>query len=363
MKIGILTFHYEDNYGAVLQSFALQKFLQNQGYSVELIDFNRRKSVFRINNWLGKSLGATFFKTKKQLIKIFGSRERANNFTEFRKSYLTLGKDSFSTFKSLCDRPPVVDVLIVGSDQVWSPKLVSRKDYPAYWLDFGSNQIKRMSYAASFGGEYCEDACYARITKWASNFTAISVREKLGVEFLLRKNVKDVTWAPDPTFLLDWKSLSKPKRLVQRKCIAQFVLKRQNLDLADEILAGHKKYREFENERHFDLNAENLSPLDWVERMSSLKFVITDSFHGTVFCLLTNTPFVTILWQGSGEFRNDRIISLLEDFGLESRTIKQRRSTYESFFGDDINWRAVNLKIDKMRELGSAFLLGALRRT
>lgn len=360
IKIGILTFHNEDNYGAVLQAYALQKYLQSQGCYVEIVNFSAHKSNFRLVDWVGRTPHRTILKWKNQIKKISSiarSRERAKVFAAFRDNYLAVGSTVYSSYKSLKKLPPSVDVLIVGSDQVWSPKLVSDKDYPVYWLDFCSDKIKKIAYAASFGGEYGECKCYSGIPKWASGFSAITTRERNGVQFLHRMNVKDASWAPDPTFLLDWKSVIQTDAISKRERIGRFVLSGQNQKIANDLQSQLTQVEDYKAECCFNINSENFSPLDWIKCISSLKFVITDSFHGTVFCMITNTPFITILWQGFGAPRNDRVTSLLEEFGLESRAISDGSAqSFNLIQKSKINWDAINFKLNEVRKQGTDFL-------
>jgi len=360
IKIGILTFHNEDNYGAVLQTYALQKYLQSQGCLVEIVNFRPHRPNFCLRDWIGKTPQVTIRKWKKQIEKISGldgALERSKVFAAFRENYLALGSTLYSSSQSLNKWPPHVDVLIVGSDQVWSPKLVSDKNYPVYWLDFCSDNTKKIAYAASFGGEYSDCECYSEIPKWASSFSAIAARERSAVKFLHQMDVMHATWAPDPTFLLDWKAVAKIDTASKRERIGRFVLSAQNQMLANKLQTQLTQLENYKTESCFDINSENLSPLDWIKCISSLKFVITDSFHGTVFCMITNTPFVTILWQGIGASRNDRVISLLEEFGLESRAISAgSKQSFNLIQESHINWDAINSKLNGVRKQGTTFL-------
>jgi len=360
MKIGILTFHRADNYGAVLQTYALQKYLQSQGCVVEIINFRPETPKFRLMDWVGRTPQKTFLKWKNQIKKKPVSdraQERSKVFAEFRDTHLVMGCSAYSSHKTLRKSPPNVDVLVVGSDQIWSPKLVSYKDYPIYWLGFCSNDIKKIAYAGSFGGEYDDCKYYSGIPKWASSFSSISARERGAVKFLHQMNVKHATWAPDPTFLLDWKSVVKINILSKREKIGRFVLNGQNQIFANDLQTQVLELEGFENERCFDIDSGNLSPFNWIKCISSTKFVITDSFHGTVFCMITNTPFITILWQGAGASRNDRLISLLKEFGLEYRAISSEvEQSFKMILKRDINWDAVNLKKNEIRKKGVTFL-------
>ena len=360
IKVGILTFHNEDNYGAVLQAYALQKYLQSRGCIVEIINFRPYRSNFRLTDWIGKTPQKTILKWVNQIKKISGlyrSRNRSKVFAAFRDNYLAVGSTVYSSYKSLKKLPPNVDVLIVGSDQVWSPRLVSDKDYPIYWLEFGSDKIKKIAYAASFGGEYGNSSCYSGIPQWASSFSAIAVRERCAVNFLHRMDVTRAKWAPDPTFLLDWESVAKIDAASKRERIGSFVLSVQNQMFANEFQAQLTQLEDYKNESCFNINLENSSPLNWIKCISSLRFVITDSFHGTAFCMITNTPFITILWQGGGASRNDRMTSLLEEFGLQSRALSDGSAeSFKSIQESSINWCKINSKLEVVRKQGTAFL-------
>lgn len=360
LKVGILTFHNKDNYGAVLQAYALQMYLRSIGCAVEIINFIPRESNYRVIDWIGRTPYTTFLKWKKQMKRIAGLERnlaKSKVFAEFRETYLNISSVLYPSISSLKKSTPDVDILVVGSDQIWSPKLVRDKDYSTFWLDFGPECIKKIAYAGSFGGEYGDRKSYSNISKWALSFSAISARERNAVEFLHSLNVKFASWAPDPAFLLDWSRAVKNDFSLRRKGIGRFVLNSRNQCSADKIEKQLISIEDYRRESPVDINSANLSPLDWVKCISTLKFLITDSFHGTVFCLITNTPFIAILWEGAEVSRNDRVVSLLDEFGLKHLAVSANLTeSLDSFEKQKIDWDKVNSKMHEVRQQGTSFL-------
>ena len=138
-------------------------------------------------------------------------KNKERRFEEFRKSHIYQTQRIYGSLKELRKDPPTADLYITGSDQVWHPVLLRRKDDRAYWLDFGSDRIRRIAYAASFGSDQCPLRLQAELTARLSRFDILSVREESGVA-ICQAVGKEAVHVLDPTLLLakeEYLSLSR----------------------------------------------------------------------------------------------------------------------------------------------------------
>lgn len=218
MKIKTITCHNVYNYGATLQAYALQTFLEAQGHQVEIIDYypkyRNKRNFWKIpnNSKVGKYSQRYFLfhllYAIHRVIKYLRDTnfDRSKKFDVFDKKYLHITSTHYVNYQQLKDNPPIADCYIAGSDQIWNTKGDTGKD-PAFYLNFGSFAIKRISYAASFGISEIEESFKPQLKKYLSTFNAISVREKTGLDILTDLGYKEAIQVCDPVFLLskeDW---------------------------------------------------------------------------------------------------------------------------------------------------------------
>jgi len=201
MKIGIATFQWADNYGAVMQAHALQSYLREQGNEVEIINFQPQN----FNSGLRQFIAAT----PKATLAKWEAFYKRKVFLDFRNDYLQLTPDSFNTTADLDKIKDRFDLLITGSDQVWNPKWLSQFEglWDLCFLRFAGNKTRRISYAASFGhadSATISQEFQARIGAYLKEFDAISVREKSGIELVNKLSGRDdAIQVADPTLLHD----------------------------------------------------------------------------------------------------------------------------------------------------------------
>ena len=161
MKIGIMTFWWSnDNYGQLLQCYALQKYLRDKGHDVFSIKYNYTKDIkrnplfFRLLKACNPILLFKYLLSKKRCAKILNEQNIYDRyFDDFREKYIHFSDFNYVSYEDLKQNPPDADVYIVGSDQVWNYWNMKLWRYinplHVYFLDFGSEKIKRISYAAS----------------------------------------------------------------------------------------------------------------------------------------------------------------------------------------------------------------------
>ena len=312
MRIGILTFHRAHNYGAVLQCYALQTYLQEQEHQVNVIDYYP-SHFFNFYNWFQPQLLRVRnpFEFVRRIKLINNKRKRHQAFARFIEQKLNLCPVS-----EIFEHP--FDVIVVGSDQVWNT--VNGFD-PFYWGAIKlPAQTRLISYAASMPDKL-EPEKAQLVRDMLDNFDAISVREASLKNILTELTGKQqISQVLDPTVLLhtsDWQQLSS-KRIIPKPYLLLYLVqyKPEVERIARQIAA----------ERHLELiyitpdvdsktspSVYGASPEDFVSLFQYADFVVSASFHGTVFALQFGRPFLSFR-MGIG--RDSRVASLLEPLGM-----------------------------------------------
>lgn len=327
MKIGVLTFHRTTNYGAVLQAFALQEFLNDIGHDAEVIDYCSEAIAKRYEkNSVLKFLNP---RNLRRLI-LYNSfyRDNRNNFLEFIQTYIRLSFDRYyeDTLNECNDK---YELYIVGSDQVWNRK-VSGGDL-AYFLDFVRDDNKKISYAASFGIEQPSD----EFTKWCGSelnkFTNVSVREKSGIGVYKSITGKDCVNVLDPSFLLTrsmWGRIADDSVIQRRRLAKKYVLvycmmeSKSLFAYAQKVANEIKGETVYINERFLKArhvrNLFYVTPQEWLGLFKNAAYIVTNSFHGTAFSIIFQKNFGVELLPFKGGV-NLRITDLLETLCLQDR--------------------------------------------
>lgn len=340
MRIGIITFHWATNYGAVIQAYALSEYLKSLGHSVEIIDYYppRLKKNF-INVFKTRKLSAI----PKRIREI--SKEK--NIMPFRQKYLTMTK-YFKSNKEMMNSEFEFDCYICGSDQIWNESFLSsgeRKRTYSYFLNFAEDDKIIASYAASFGVTKYRDDLKSDIQRHLKRFDFISVRENTGLNILKDIGIDNACVVPDPTMLLQKKNYEELVCDNMHKGDYAFVYMIHNKDKDAEDLI---KYTE---EKGDDIVVcDGIGINEWLSEIYYAKHVITNSFHGVVFSVIFEKPFTAVLIKDSG--MNDRIITLLDYLGLSDRIYKGNAEIIEQ----SIDWDKVSEKLSRYREIGFDYI-------
>ena len=319
MKIAILTQPLLNNYGGLMQNYALQKIIINLGFDVTTVDFIRvvrAPLIIYLMSWL-KTIFYFFFLRKKRKfasISSFGHRHKWSN--DFVETYIIKTKKIKKLSASILND---FDCMIVGSDQVWRPRYVY--NIKEYFFNFAKElHFKRIAYAASFGVDWWEytpkqtKVC----SKLAKMFDAISVREQSGVELCKEKLGVDATWVLDPTLLLkkeDYLPICNDIPFCAEKYLAVYVLDENELvkstyeDLAAVRGLIIKKF-------HAD-SKSTLTVPEWLAMFRDASYVVTDSFHGTVFSIIFGKEFKCLYNKSRGSARFDSLLKLYESGKLD----------------------------------------------
>lgn len=383
MKIAILTQPLHNNYGGLLQAYALKEVLKDMGHEVTIINRKLKHSekypLWRSYASIVKSLLIGRKISPNVLIPQSLRDEIAKNTRHFRDNYYPELSELITDQKGMDELNSMgFDAYVVGSDQCWRP--IYSPSIKNYFLDFAvnDNNVKRISYAASFGvsdWEFTEEdtqACSELIQK----FDAISVREDSAVDLLrYYLNRDDGVHVLDPTMLL---SLDKYKELVEKENIGKSpgTLKAYVLDHTPEKMSVAEKVAQqlglkiFEVMPKGDFKAEKVTkqnvsdfvypnPAAWIRGFMDAEFVVTDSFHGTVFSILYNKPFIAIGNESRGLTRFN---SLLRMFDLQDRLVTDVNNfEVTDFIEKKIDWERVNEVLEKEREKAKEFLRECLK--
>lgn len=343
MKIGILTFHWAQNYGAVLQAYALQSYLRSCGHDAFLIGYKPYGRDFSLVNFI---LNRKFFHIGEYL----RDARKDRQFKKFRDSFI-ISTRRYGSLEELRQSPPECDIYISGSDQVLHPRtLMKGERHPsaAYMLDFGPEHVCRAGYAVSFGCiEYPPQARqYAR--NYITNFDLLSVRETSGVAVARSLGyVGDISIVPDPVVLAG------------RGCFERFVRPYTGEEYTcayilhgrDNVFAKIRK--DFPQVR----DAFCVPVEEWVSLIANSHRVITNSFHGTVFALMFHIPFVALLEQGEKAGMNDRFTTLLQRCGLASRALPgYDTSDVKALFAQEIDWQKTDAALKQYAITGKSYL-------
>lgn len=362
MKVGVVTFHSANNYGAILQTWALQKVLKDMGMNSGIINYHPDiidglYDPMQLKEGLERQIkkSTLYIRNRKSLI-------RYNKFRSFlRENYNLIG--DYRTYDELKSAKFNLDAYITGSDQVWNPTHIGGYD-PAYFLEFAAQGKKKISYAASLGTDYIDSRYKDDIERALSTFTSISIREKSAkpaVEELVEGPVEVVL---DPTLLLkkeDYDEI-KVRSKIKEPYILVYAIERnpELAKFANKIsvalglpLIQRRPGLKLVNELEPFYTADTGEFLGLVE---SAEYVITNSFHGTVFALLYGKPFVSMLHSDTGSRTED----LLQQLDLSSHILYDLEDfdDFNIFRYDDVE--DVRRRIEELKESSLDFLKEAL---
>lgn len=365
MKIGILTFGNGYNYGAILQCYALQKYLKNNDFDVEVINFKKEKKYGKSKyNFLAPAYMARkiyALEHRKQI------KEKRKKFDDFFYDCIAHYPQNFISEDDISEYANKYDIILFGSDQIWN---LSEKIYDRSRIFFGEFCFdgKKISYAASFG-DSIEIAKKNKeyIKKMLSKFKNISVREKSGYEFLNENGINN-TFVVDPTLLLnknDWNLLceaSKFKKIPQKYILYYSVnCRRFSWEVAKKIskITGLKVINLEEHPKIIKANFINdyvEGPKEFLDLVKNAEYVVTNSFHGTIFSLIFQKKLVPVFDVKNGEIiKEERKYSLLEMAGLLNLVTTNETDIDISVY-DTINYTEVQNKLDVFIKNSKSYL-------
>lgn len=349
MKLGILTQPLYNNFGGILQNYALQTFLRKMGHDVCTINFQhkplRLSSTSFVISYV-KNIARLLIGRKVQCMNPYKQDKMTFSSTKEKGRFISQHINKMDVLPPLTQEwvlNQMFDGYVVGSDQVWRPKY--SPSISNFFLDFTDTlNVKRVAYAASFGvdewefsNELTETAKYM-----LKSFDGVSVREKSGIKLCKTYLNTDAIHVIDPTMLL---SSEEYRSLLSGNDKNEEYILCYTLDFTSElqkIITGlPEKY--FAKVRYVsgeNLGKEDISVEQWLNLIEKAKYVVTDSFHGTVFSILFHKPFYSVINKERG---SERVRSLLEMFNLD-------------VYQEEYDWQSVEDKLSQYRIQAETFL-------
>lgn len=322
MKVGILTFHNAFNFGAILQTYATSELVKSYGHEAEVINYHNQavdkyydKYRFSISK-LPRNIKYVI----AYLFSCFFFRRKERKYKLFIENFLNL---SLHGFYEPFDKLNGYDVVLIGSDQLWNKGITGGID-PIYWGAFVLDKNSRkVTWSVSMNDyDYSQDQL-EQIQKYLNGLDKISVREPKSRQFLSKLTDHPILVTLDPTLLISseqWERICKPVN--ERNYIAMYAVK--DYDETYEcarIIAKEKGLKVIVIKAYCGARLskslkQDCGPVEFLSYLYSANYVVTSSFHGTVFSILFKKDFTCVVPKG---VENVRTESLLNSLGLSDR--------------------------------------------
>jgi hypothetical protein len=367
MKIGILTYHRAENYGALLQAYALLTYLGSLGHEVSFIDYwpKYHSDYFKIFSW------ATFTKRplKSKLLMLvrlvlMGNKllRRKKVMQQFMHEQLRLPDTPTYTTRD-CETERY-DVAVYGSDQIWRKQNLGGVGFDEWF--FGSDNVqadKKIVYAGSMGKLETAPEDILFVKAQMQNFQNIAVREKDLQDYLQQQGIAS-TLVIDPVFLLtkeQWHRLAVAPQsdtpyilfynllnTPESTAFAKELSKKTGLpikEITKKTVWGKKGNRFI----------DSASVQEFLGLVEHAAYVVSNSFHGVAFSVIFEKQFYAV---GMGE-KSNRVVSLLESAGIKERYVETRHGQITA---SEIDYAEVTTRIEDETKKSKDYLLTSLSR-
>ena len=375
MKLRIITFNRAYNYGAVLQCYALSSVIRELGYECEVLDYY--PEIFRKTYEMLASDVSFVSRIKhdlKRLVVLPVLKKRNNNFDSFIRSYIPISERQYLNTEEVNGIQSDTDVYITGSDQVWS-NIWADFD-PVFFLDFpDANSKIKVSYAASFGFDRFPETLLEEYRSRLKDYRKFSVREESAVSLVENLCKKRALLHCDPTMLVareKWSSLIEKRRLVRKPYIliyytakshvlyefAYELQKKFGLDIiALPCLMDFSVMSGIYDSKNKARSFPYAGPKEFLNLFWNAEYVLTNTFHGTVFSIIFRKKFATQMYRNNK--LNYRVDDLFKHLNIERRLEKMGIDEIEiEPYWDDIDSRIKELQSEAKSYLNSIGTLG-----
>ena len=360
MKVGILTFHRTTNYGAALQAYALQETLRSLGMDASIIDY-RNRDIYSYYDYRIFSDCRHIKTIIGKILRYSYNKKVSRHFERFRDTRMNLSPNC-DTFEKLKQEETRYDAIICGSDQIWNPNAIYM-DFEAFLL--GTVQCKKIAYAASAGSVSLWEKYLKTYWELLRRFDAISVREADMVHPATELSRQDVALVCDPTLLLnqaDWigiENRENSKSFPTGYILVYFLGKNKNV--VRNALALHERTglpivslgRNIKGSYR-----PAVGPEGFLSLFHHATYVLTSSFHGTIFAMQYRKPFLVF---GNGMY-NSRMRTLLEHFSLQCRMVPDSATVERTLplLYESIDWGKIRMCQETIKTRSIDFIKKAL---
>ncbi|EGV1829504.1 polysaccharide pyruvyl transferase family protein [Vibrio parahaemolyticus] len=361
----LLTFSYNYNYGAILQTYAMIKALDKIGIDCELPKYVPH--YVSGNAAFYRGIGIKGPTPLKSISKRLRQYKRYKKFDKFRNEYLPINK-KLNSIESLKINIENYSSVITGSDQTWNTNWM--KEFESFYFQgfYKNKKVKKVSYASCFGNYEQPEKYTQKIADCLSDFDHVAVRNDMSQKVYESITKKECRKVVDPTLLHDFSDLVKPEWEEELDIILVYALDVHNLQegqrIANELQElGGGKIVFINGEKSIEVDwADELrndkGPLDWLEYFYRAKYIVTDSFHGCVFATKFQKKFVPYT-QG---WRAGRIENFCQQSGINDILINEKsidRSITEDYW-NTIDWNNVSSKLIAMRKDSLEYLVSVI---
>ncbi len=358
-KIKMLTFHNAENYGANLQAYALKEKIKELGGDASFVNYQSERVLKGYRLIKTKSLKtflSSFWNLKRNI-------NRKISFKKFCNKYLDGTSKKYYTAEEIGNDAKKGEIYVAGSDQIFNPNITNGVS-DVYTLNFGKNNIKRVTYAASVGDDATLDEYAKDFKEKLKRADAVSVREA-SVERKLSDVIgKDVTTVLDPTLLLEkkkWDKLieeNKVHDLKEQKYILVYILFK---DPEVEKIANYLSEKTGLKVIHFRRKSKKMKelmsyyekgPVDFLNVFKNAEYVITNSFHGLIFSIIFERKFYALMPRE----RAGRLRDLIKLAGLERRSIASLEDVKKLDIDEKIDYKQAKSKIEEKKKESVKYL-------
>lgn len=380
-KVLIASCYYQPNYGSKLQAFALQEKIRALGFDCENIcyenvrkDIEKKKIYFYLLNYRNftaiiNQIKRVDYAIKKKIVRkiniFYDQRKRCLD--RFEKENMIVSRKLFwDELTSYCKD---YEAVIVGSDQLWLPSNIAGNFFT---LSFVPDEVRKYSYATSFGMKLPSTQETKRSLKFLERFNKISVREKNAKQLIEKVVSRNVTIVCDPVMLLsmeEWNKLTYNKRIIENKYIFCYFLgnnieqrkwvKKLSEKTGHQIIAllHLDEYISADEKLLGEYSLYGIGPFEFVNLIKNAEYICTDSFHGTVFSAVFHKMFFSFkrYKETSKVSTNSRVEELLVSLECKQRMISEKKDV-EDALKMKMEYYKVEQKIEKLREDSISFL-------
>ncbi len=369
MKIGIVSIHSAHNYGSVLQAYALQEELKKFSNDVKIINyrpkyFEKQYKMFSLGVYSRyKGLLNKIVHLGWRTLMIKSRYNKYKKFENYIQSKYNLTK-RYTSYNELEKEKLDFDVIFCGSDQIWNTDITEGFD-KTYYLGFADNKVVKASYAASVGRKEIDSKYEDEYKKYISRLNYVALREETSKSVIENYTDKNICITIDPTLLIDlqkWDDLAKNSKLdISYRYILVYILE-ENAEFVKivnaiseymnlKVVSVSKKKR-FKNESIYS----DAGPEDFVKLFKNAEFVITNSFHGTVFSLIYKKRNCIVPHQKT----SSRMCDLMEKVGLSNRIIRNFNELDVEYITKNFDYNSVETKLTEERKKAEDYIRNVL---
>ena len=385
-KIGLAVCYDTKNFGSQLQVYATNYKIRSYGYDCEIIRYKKALTPKFILQTIPRFFNPYFLKSKfggsdkKKFLK--QHQDICNNITIRNKKFSNFVKENYDNlseefvgWESLVKRAnKKYDAFLCGSDQLWLP---SNLGSHFYTLEFANKSKPKIAYATSFGVSQIPWFQKYSTRRYLNNINYLSSREQKGKEIIKNLTGRDSLVVCDPTLLLsktDWDNTIKNNKIIDEDYIFCYFLgtneEHRNLaiKLSDETGLKIVTIPFLDNYNEFDINfgdnrMYDVDSFDFVNLIRNAKYVLTDSFHGSIFSIINHKQFIVLnrFSDKSKNSRNSRIDNLCNLLGLNERRYTDSKEDLLKKINKKIDYNKVDKNLIKLRKTSEDYLQKSLK--